>query len=159
MASSSQEYATVIGADAKFKGDLEFDSAAKVLGRFEGSIKSKGKVQIADGSQCKASIIAKEIEVEGHIDGNVEAGDLVEVKPSGVVTGDIVAARMTMAEGASINGHCRIGANGQKSSSESSTPKSSSVAEPKPETAAPSPSSSSESSSSTSTSKATAKSR
>jgi len=50
-----------------------------------------------------------QLAVEGHIEGNVQATDRVDVKPSGVVTGDIVAARMSMAEGASINGHCRIG--------------------------------------------------
>ncbi len=111
MADSSPEFATIIGADASFKGDLKFDSAAKLLGRFEGSIASKGKVYIADGSQCKATVAAKEVAVEGLIDGNVEAGDRIELKPTGVVTGDIVAARMTMAEGASINGHCRIGPN------------------------------------------------
>jgi cytoskeletal protein CcmA (bactofilin family) len=113
MAESNQEFATIIGADAKFKGDLEFESAAKVLGRFEGSIKSKGKIHIADGAECKATISAKEVAVEGRIDGNVEAGDRIELKPNGVVTGDIVAARMTMSEGASINGHCHIGPNGQ----------------------------------------------
>ena len=110
---ASQEFATVIGADANFKGDLQFESAAKFLGRFEGSIASKGKVHIADGSQCKATIAAKEVAVEGHIEGNVEASDRIEVKPTGMVTGDIVATRMTMAEGASINGYCRIGPNGQ----------------------------------------------
>ena len=116
MADSSQQYATVIGADAKFKGDLQFESAAKVLGTFEGSISSKGKVNIADGAQCKATIAAKEVAVEGKIEGNVEAGDKIEIKPTGTVSGDIVAARMTMAEGASIIGHCRIGPNGQAGS-------------------------------------------
>jgi cytoskeletal protein CcmA (bactofilin family) len=115
MADSSQEYATIIGADANFKGDLKFESAAKVLGRFEGSISSKGKVHIADGSDCKAQIKAKEVAVEGRIDGNVQATDRIELKPTGVVQGDIVAARMIMSEGASINGHCQIGPNGQKS--------------------------------------------
>lgn len=113
MAESSHEFATIIGADANFKGDLKFESAAKVLGRFEGSIQSKGTILVADGSTCKATISAKEVSVAGRIEGNVEAGDRIELKPTGVVSGDIVAARMTMSEGASINGHCRIGPNGQ----------------------------------------------
>ncbi len=40
MAESSPEYGTVLGPDAKFKGDLSFDSAAKMLCHIEGSIKS-----------------------------------------------------------------------------------------------------------------------
>jgi cytoskeletal protein CcmA (bactofilin family) len=113
MSDNRQEYGTIIGPDATFKGDLSFESAAKVLGKFEGSITSKGKVNVADGSRCKATIAAKEIAVEGHIEGNVEATDLVELKPNGVITGDVVAARMSMADGSSINGYCRIGKNGQ----------------------------------------------
>ena len=131
MADSSQEFATVIGPDASFKGDLRFESAAKVLGRFEGSITSKGKVHVADGSECKATIAAKEIAVEGRIEGNVEAGDRIEIRPTGIVMGDIVAARMIMAEGASINGHCHIGPNGQATSQ--GKPASAAEAKPAPQ--------------------------
>ena len=50
MADPRAEFNTVLGSDATFKGDLTFDSAAKVQGRVDGSIKSKGLVFIADGS-------------------------------------------------------------------------------------------------------------
>ena len=131
MADSKSEFSTIIGPDAKFKGELEFESAAKVLGRVEGSIASKGRIHIADGSECKATVSAKEVSVEGKVDGNVEAGDLIELCPNGVVVGDIHAARMTMAEGASINGHCRIGPNGGGSGN--GTAKPASAAESKPQ--------------------------
>lgn len=111
----TNEFGTIIGPDANFKGDLTFDSAAKVLGTFEGSITAKGKVQIADGATCKATVKAKEISVEGRVEGNLEAADRVELRPNGVIAGDITAARMTMADGASIDGHCRIGVNGAAS--------------------------------------------
>jgi cytoskeletal protein CcmA (bactofilin family) len=114
---SNSEFGTVIGADANFKGDLSFDSAAKILGKFEGSISSKGKIHVSDGSRCKAKVSAKEVAVEGHIEGNVEAADRVDLRPKGRITGDITAARMTMADGASLDGHCRIGVNGQSSAS------------------------------------------
>src|SRR4051812_16936571 len=106
MAETNQEYSTVIGADAIFKGELTFETAAKFLGKIEGSISSKGKVHVADGSRCKATVKAKEISVEGHVEGNVEALDRLEIKPKGMIVGDVTAARMVMAEGASIDGHC-----------------------------------------------------
>jgi cytoskeletal protein CcmA (bactofilin family) len=109
MAETNSEYGTILGPDAKFKGDLSFDSAAKVLGTIEGSIKSKGRVLIADGANCRASVTAKEIAIEGLIEGNVEATERVEIKANGRITGDVVAARMTMGDGAAIEGHVRIG--------------------------------------------------
>ena len=122
------EFGTVIGADANFKGELSFDSAAKLLGKFEGTINSKGRIYVADGSTCRATVKAKEVSVEGHVEGNVEAIDRVEIKNKGAITGDITAARMIMAEGASIDGHCRIGTNGQQ---HPHPPRASSTTEPK----------------------------
>jgi cytoskeletal protein CcmA (bactofilin family) len=80
-----------------------------MLGHIEGSIKSKGKVLIANGCKCKASVTAMEVAIEGYIEGNVEASERVEVKPKGRITGDIVAARMIVGDGAAIEGHVRIG--------------------------------------------------
>src|SRR5690606_26739001 len=102
-------------------------SGAKLLGKFEGSINSKGKVFVADGSKCRATVKAKEIAVEGQVEGNVEATDRLEIRAKGTIIGDVTAARMVMSDGASIDGHCRIGVNGQASRSAPSA-----VAEVKP---------------------------
>ena len=127
MAESSTDFATILGPDAKFKGDVTFDSAAKVMGHVEGSIRSKGKLLIAQGAKCKASVAAKDLAVEGLIEGNVEAAERVEIKPNGRIAGDIVASRMTMADGAAIEGHVRIGIDGKDSG------KAAAMAEPKAE--------------------------
>lgn len=126
MADSRPDYGTVLGPDSSFKGDLSFDSAAMVQGRIEGSIKSKGKVLIADGSTCKASVSAGQVAVEGHIEGDVQATERVEIAKSGRITGDIVASRMTMADGAAVEGHVRIGLDGKGDGAKASV-----TAEPK----------------------------
>ena len=133
MAESATDFATILGPDAKFKGDLSFDSAAKVMGSVEGSIRSKGKVLIAQGAKCKASVAAKEVAVEGLVEGNVEAVERVEIKPNGRIAGDIVASRMTMADGAAIEGHVRIGIDSKDSGKASATaePKTEPKAEPR----------------------------
>lgn len=109
MANASNEFGTIIGPDASFKGELTFDSAAKILGRLEGSITSKGTIHVADGSTCKATVTAKEVAVEGTIEGNVEATSKLDLRPNGRISGDVVAASMAMAEGASIDGYLKIG--------------------------------------------------
>ncbi len=130
MAQSSEEFATILGADATFKGDLSFDSAAKLLGRFEGSIKAKGRVYVADGSCCKATLSAKEISVEGQVEGNIEAGDRVELKPTGKILGDVVASRMSMADGATLDGHVRIGLDGDAAAKAGATAEMKPTAQP-----------------------------
>jgi cytoskeletal protein CcmA (bactofilin family) len=88
---SNNEFGTVIGADANFKGDLSFDSAAKVLGKFEGSITSKGKIQVADGADMQS-----DGQGEGSLRrrphrGQCRSDRRVELRPKGVITGDITA--------------------------------------------------------------------
>lgn len=126
MADARSDYGTVLGPDAKFKGELTFDTAAMVQGAIEGSVKTKGKLFIADGSRCKATVVAGEVAIEGHIEGNIQATERIELKPNGKVTGDIVACRMIMAEGAAIEGHVRIGLDGK-----ADIGKASATAEPK----------------------------
>ena len=112
MANPSQEFTTIIGSDVVVKGEIHFESPAKVLGRIEGTITSKATVFVAEGSDCKANISAREVAVEGTVTGNLDVDGRVELKPGGSVIGDITAQRMTMAEGASVNGHFRVGLNG-----------------------------------------------
>lgn len=132
MAEAAAEYGTILGPDAKFKGEFTFDSAAKVLGRVEGSITSKGKLLIAAGSTCKANVAASEVAIEGFIDGNVEATERVEIKAKGRISGDIVASRMTMGDGASIEGHVRIGIDAKADGKATSTAEPKMAGQPQP---------------------------
>ncbi|MCK4873433.1 MAG: polymer-forming cytoskeletal protein [Phycisphaerales bacterium] len=110
MAESNADFGTIIGKDANFKGELSYDGAANILGTIEGSITSKGKLNIASGATCKATIKTGEVTIQGRVEGDIEAAERVDLQASGQLTGDITANRMTMADGASFIGTCRIGA-------------------------------------------------
>jgi cytoskeletal protein CcmA (bactofilin family) len=111
MSAANNDFGTIIGKDATFKGELSYEGAAQVLGKVEGIITAKGKLSVAEGARCQADIKAGEVAVQGHVEGNVEAADRIDLQSSGVLHGDIVAARMSMADGASFVGTCRIGTN------------------------------------------------
>ena len=117
---------TIIGADSYFKGEMSFERTAKIIGRFDGKISGKGELQIAQSATCKADIESNVANIDGTIEGNVSAKDTVKLTANGKVKGDITAAKMTMAEGASFFGMCAVGADASKGgvsgSSSSSTP-------------------------------------
>ena len=107
---------TVIGPDTTIKGELTFNSKAKLLGTVEGQITAKGDFEVAEGAHCRASIDAKKVMIDGFVEGNVTASDRVELNAKAQLKGDLVASKLIVAEGASFVGHCRIGAastNGQ----------------------------------------------
>lgn len=105
---------TVVGADSHFKGELTFERTAKIIGRFDGKIGGNGVLQVAQNAQCKADVTASGVQVDGTIEGNLNCKDTVKLNGSGTVRGDITAAKMTMAEGASIYGMVNVGPDSQK---------------------------------------------
>jgi len=100
---------TVIGPDTHIKGELTFDTAARILGRVEGKVTSKGELQIGDGAVCKAALDAGKVLIDGIVEGNVSARERVQLNGKARVTGDINAMTLVVAEGASFIGHCRVG--------------------------------------------------
>lgn len=100
---------TIVGADSHFKGELTFERTAKINGKFDGTITGKGELQVSQNALCKADVQAGAVSVDGRIEGNVKAGDTVRLNGSGVVKGDITAAKMVMQEGASFYGVCAVG--------------------------------------------------
>lgn len=105
---------TVIGPDTHIKGEMVFDSSARILGTFEGRITAKGEVEIGEGAACKASIEATTVIVDGVVEGDITAIERAQLNVKARVVGDIVATTLVVAEGAGFIGHCRVGADALK---------------------------------------------
>jgi cytoskeletal protein CcmA (bactofilin family) len=106
---AENDFPTIIGSDAKFKGDLSFDKSVKVLGSFEGRIDTKGDLFVASGGTLQADVEAGNIIVEGELNGNIAAKDMVELKESARLQGDLRCERLIVTEGARFVGHCSVG--------------------------------------------------
>ena len=125
MAESSSNDITVVGSDSYFKGELTFDKTARINGKFDGQITGKGELQVSQNALCKADVESTAAQIDGTVEGNVVAKDTVKLNGTGAVKGDITAAKMIMAEGASFFGMCAVGPDAQKgggSSQKSSGP-------------------------------------
>lgn len=113
---------TIIGADARFTGEMTFESNARILGNFEGRIVSKGELQVAENATCKATIEVGRLHLEGSVDGDITSRERLELTAKAKVKGNIVATRLVVAEGASIVGHVTIGTDAStKSDSEAAS--------------------------------------
>jgi cytoskeletal protein CcmA (bactofilin family) len=105
---------TVIGADTKISGEMSFGSDATIHGKFDGKISAKGDLHVADGATCTAEVKAHSILIDGVIMGNVFASDKIQLNPKAELSGDIVSAKLVVAEGASYTGHCSVGPDAPK---------------------------------------------
>ena len=105
---------TVIGPDTHIKGEMIFDSTARILGTFEGRVTAKGEVQIGEGATCKAAIEGQTVVVDGLVEGDVLARERVQLNAKARVIGDVVANTLVVAEGASFIGNVKVGADAIK---------------------------------------------
>jgi cytoskeletal protein CcmA (bactofilin family) len=105
----NQEFPTVLGPDATFKGELTFEKGMRVMGRFEGKVTSPGRIHIAREAKMQADIEAGAIIVEGDVHGNLSASDRIELKQSAHYEGDLKASKLVVDEGAVFSGHVSVG--------------------------------------------------
>jgi cytoskeletal protein CcmA (bactofilin family) len=98
-----------IGKSVVIKGELTGSEDLYVDGQVEGSIALKtNSLTVGPNGQVKASVQAKGVVVQGKLEGNIQAGDRVDLRKSAVVTGDISTHRISIEEGAYLKGKVDI---------------------------------------------------
>jgi cytoskeletal protein CcmA (bactofilin family) len=111
---NSAEQAT-IGKSLVIKGEVTGSESLYIVGRVEGSINLAGnRVTVGRNGVVAANINAREIVVLGKVRGNLVASDRVDIRSEGSLTGDVVAQRISIEDGAFFKGGIDIRKPGQK---------------------------------------------
>src|SRR6201993_3673172 len=105
-----------IGKSLVIKGEVTGSESLYIDGRVEGSINLSGnRVTVGRNGVVSANINAREIVVLGKVRGNMTASDRVDIRSDGSLTGDVVAARISIEDGAFFKGGIDIRKAGQAS--------------------------------------------
>jgi cytoskeletal protein CcmA (bactofilin family) len=111
---NSQDQAT-IGKSLVIKGEVSGSESLYIDGRVEGSINLAGnRVTVGRNGVVSANVTAREIVVLGKVKGNLQASDRVDIRNEGSLTGDVVAQRISIEDGAYFKGGIDIRKPGQK---------------------------------------------
>src|SRR5438874_4392113 len=104
-----------IGKSLVIKGEVTGSESLYIDGRVEGSINLSGnRVTVGRNGVVAANINAREIVVLGKVRGNLTASDRVDIRSDGSLTGDVVAARLSIEDGAFFKGGIDIRKAGQQ---------------------------------------------
>ncbi len=93
---------TDITGDIKSNGDIRID------GSLTGNLNTKGKVVIGPTGKVKGEVICKNSEVAGIIEGKIIVEQLLNLKASSKITGDIVTVKLSIEPGALFSGNCKM---------------------------------------------------
>jgi cytoskeletal protein CcmA (bactofilin family) len=103
-----------IGKSLVIKGEVTGSESLYIDGRVEGSINLSGnRVTVGRNGVVSANINAREIVVLGKVRGNLTASDRVDIRSDGSLTGDVIAARISIEDGAYFKGGIDIRKGGQ----------------------------------------------
>jgi cytoskeletal protein CcmA (bactofilin family) len=106
---TNAEFPTILGPDAKFKGELSFEKGMRLMGSFEGKVNTAGRVHVTKEAKMNADVEATGIVIEGEVHGNLSANDRIEMKNSARYEGDLRASKLIVEEGAAFSGHVTVG--------------------------------------------------
>lgn len=94
-----------IGKSISIHGELSGDEDIVIEGKVDGKVElPNNHLTIGQSGNVKADVHAKMVTVVGRIQGNVSASERVEIEATGIVDGDVNAARLVVQEGAVLNG-------------------------------------------------------
>ena len=93
---------TDIFGDVKSSGDIRID------GSLTGNLNTKGKVVIGPTGKVKGEVICKNSEVAGVIEGRIIVGQLLNLKASCKINGDIITSKLSIEPGALFTGNCKM---------------------------------------------------
>lgn len=93
------------GKSIKIHGDLTGQEDLTIDGEVEGRVYLKDhNLTIGSSGKIQGEIFAKNVMIQGEVRGNVVAYGKLEISPSGFLQGDIVAPKVSIAEGARFKG-------------------------------------------------------
>jgi cytoskeletal protein CcmA (bactofilin family) len=100
---NTEKLESLIGANSKFKGDIDIKGTLRVDGTLEGNVNADWVI-LGEKACLKGDVTARGIIVGGRVYGNLKAKEIVEIKAKGQVSGDISTGKLTIIEGGVFDG-------------------------------------------------------
>ena len=109
----------IISEGTTIKGDVSASGDIRIDGTLIGNIEAKGRLVIGPKGRVEGEVNCNNIEVAGYIKGKITVPELLNMKSSANINGDIIAGKLSVEPGSLFTGTCTMG--GEKPSHE--TPK------------------------------------
>jgi cytoskeletal protein CcmA (bactofilin family) len=101
--------ASTISSGLKIKGEITGTSDLTIDGETHGKVRLvNGRVTVGASGRVHADIEAREIVVNGEVQGNLKASESVRLGPSGSLEGSVLTRRIGIDDGARLRGNVEM---------------------------------------------------
>jgi len=95
----------ILNAGTRIIGDLASEGDLRVDGSVQGNIEVKTKLVLGQSAHVRGNINAQNSDVSGVVIGNVTVSELLTIKATAKITGDIACSKLIIEAGAEFNGN------------------------------------------------------
>jgi len=99
----------LVATGTKITGDLLSDGDIRIDGELMGNLDSKGRLVIGASGVVEGEIRCKSCEIAGTQKGKLFIAELLSLKASSTVSGDMVTGKLSIEPGAYFAGTCTMG--------------------------------------------------
>jgi len=98
----------LIGSGTVIKGDITSNGDIRIDGTLNGSVHSKGKLVVGSTGNIEGEIVCQNADFSGLIKAQVTVSELLSIKATAKLTGDVVTNKLAIEPGAVFSGSCRM---------------------------------------------------
>ncbi len=110
-----------IEKNTKIKGDIISEADFRIDGKLDGNVKTSGKVVIGKDGYIHGKVQCVNADIEGSFNGELNVSELLSLKASAVIEGNVSVNKLAVEPGATFNASCTMKGKGGLSSSSSAS--------------------------------------
>jgi cytoskeletal protein CcmA (bactofilin family) len=103
----------MIGKGTSIKGDVRSDGDFRIDGTLLGSIQSTGKIVVGASGSIEGEINCQNADVSGVVKATLKVKELLSLKATSKVFGDVYTGKLAIEPGAVFTGTCNMGDHAQ----------------------------------------------
>lgn len=100
----------LIGNGTTITGDIKSNGDVRIDGTLKGNLSISGKLVVGSSGNIEGNIICQNADISGEIHGKVTVSELLSLKASAKLLGDIVTGKISIEPNATFTGTCNMGA-------------------------------------------------
>lgn len=99
------------------QGEINADSNLRIDGTVKGEISTKGRLVVGVNGRIEGNIICQNADIEGEIIGTIKVEDLLSLKATAKLNGEMTTKKLHIEPGADFTGSCTMSNTLKKTSS------------------------------------------
>lgn len=104
----SPDRLNVIVEGTKIIGDLITDSNIRIDGEVKGNVSAGAKVVIGKTGKIQGNLNCLDADIEGNLEGILKVDNLLSLRSTANVVGEITTSKIQIEEGANFSGNCKM---------------------------------------------------